>query len=243
MNSVLPYLLSALQEYGYLALWLSAFIGAVGIPLPNTLLLAAAGAFAAFGNFNMEVLFLVSLAGFVAGDSCSYWIGRLWGSKVLHWLETSHKLRFIQPQMLVRARLYFHRRGSWAIFFSRFLVSAFGSAINLLAGAELYPYRKFLLYGVAGKILGALLPLLLGYIFATSWRAVGDLLGTSSIFVLIFLCVLFFSYLALNKFRRSYQARKRQQTPREETQLEVSVASNHLPGSDATSPSSSHLPL
>lgn len=241
LNNLLPYLLSALQEYGYPILWLSIFIGAVGVPLPNTLLLLAAGAFAALGDFNLLALFLVSLSGFVAGDSCSYWIGRLWGSKVLLWLETSNKARFFKPQTIARSRSYFYRLGGWAIFLSRFLVSALGGAINLLAGAELYPYRLFFLYELAGKILGSLLPLVLGYIFAASWRAVGDILGSSSIFILAFLSVLFFSYLALSKFRRSRRAGRQQR--HHEDPVDVSVASPRLSGSDAPSPTSSNLPL
>jgi len=243
MNDILPYLLRELQEYGYPIVWLSVFIGAIGIPLPNTLLLLAAGAFAALGNLNLVGLFLVSLSAFVAGDSGSYWIGRIWGSKVLNWLETSTRVHWINPQTIARSRIYFHRRGGWAIFFSRFLVSAFGGAINLLAGAELYPYRQFFLYELAGKILGSLLPLVLGYIFTTSWRFVGDILGTSSIFVLAIIIVLFLSYLAISWFRRARQADKLRQAPLQEAQLEISVAASHLPGSEIINSSSSNLPL
>ena len=47
MSALLPYLVNWLQEYGYPALWGLVFVGAAGIPLPITLLLLAAGAFAA----------------------------------------------------------------------------------------------------------------------------------------------------------------------------------------------------
>lgn len=185
-NSLLPYLLTLLQEYGYPILWLSIFIGALGIPLPNTLVLLAAGAFAALGNFNFAVLLVVAVSAFVAGDNGSYWIGRRWGSRLLAWLEG----RLIKPRTVARSRLYFHRLGGWAIFFSRFLISALGGEINLLAGAELYPYRRFLVYDIAGEALGTLLPLGLGYIFGASWVAVGDMLGSLSFFVLTLLLVL-----------------------------------------------------
>jgi membrane protein DedA with SNARE-associated domain len=36
--------------------------------------------------------------------------------------------------------------------------------MNLLAGAESYPFRSFLLYDVTGETLGAVIPLSLGYI-------------------------------------------------------------------------------
>lgn len=202
MNTLLPYLLTWLQEYGYPILWLSVFIGAVGIPLPNSLVLLAAGAFAALGDFNFALLALISISAFVAGDNTSYWIGRRWGSKVLTWSEG----RLIQPQTLARSRSSFERLGGWAVFISRFLVSALGGAINLLAGAELYPYRRFLAYDLAGETLGALLPLTLGYVFGASWDVVGDLLGSFSLFVLALLAALVLGHQTWRLFRRMRQA-------------------------------------
>jgi membrane-associated protein len=201
-NSFLPYLLTLLQEYGYPILWLSICIGALGIPLPNTLILLAAGAFAALGNFNFALLLVVAVSAFVAGDNGSYWIGRRWGSRLLAWLEG----RLVKPHTIERSRHYFHRLGGWAIFFSRFLLSALGGEINLLAGAELYPYRRFLVYDIAGETLGALLPLGLGYIFGASWVAVGDMLGSLSLFVFTLLIVLALGYQTLRllvRMRRS----------------------------------------
>lgn len=200
MNTILPYLLTLLQEYGYPILWLSVFIGALGIPLPNTLVLLAAGAFAAAGDFNFALLLLVSISAFVAGDNCSYWIGRRWGSKLLAHLEKSGRL--LKPQTLARSRAYFHRLGGWAIFCSRFLVSALGGALNLLAGAEIYPYRRFLVFDIGGESLGALLPLSLGYIFGASWGLVGDILGSFSYFFVALMIALVLGFQAVRLLLR-----------------------------------------
>jgi membrane-associated protein len=217
-NSFLPYLLTLLQEYGYPILWLSIFVGALGIPLPNTLILLAAGAFAALGNFNFAVLLVVAVSAFVAGDNGSYWIGRRWGSRLLAWLEG----RLVKPRTIERSRLYFHRLGGWAIFFSRFLLSALGGEINLLAGAELYPYRRFLVYDIAGETLGALLPLGLGYIFGASWVAVGDMLGSLSFFVFTLLIVLVLAYQTMRLLMRMRRA----------AQLKRASANGRAPGEE-----------
>jgi membrane-associated protein len=197
MSNLMPYVLTLLQEYGYPILWLSIFIGALGIPLPNTLVLLAAGAFAALGEFDFAMLLVVAISAFVGGDNASFWIGRRWGSKVLHWLEG----RLIMPQTLERSRGYFDRLGGWAIFSSRFLVSALGGAINLLAGAGLFPYRRFLVYDIAGETLGALLPLTLGYVFGASLDAVGDVLGSLSYFIVALLVALVLGYQTLRLYR------------------------------------------
>ena len=243
MNNILPFLLTWLQEYSYPILWLSVFVGALGIPLPNTLVLLAAGAFAAFGDFNFAWLAVVSITAFVAGDNGSYWIGRAWGSRVLDWLETSGKVRFIKPQTIARSRVYFNRRGGWAIFLSRFLTSALGGVINLLAGAELYSYKRFLAYDISGEALGALIPLGLGYIFGTSWEAVGEILGSFSVFILAALVVLFLSYQVVRMFKLARKQRALQQEARSAEPLAVSTVSSSLPSSEQASPSSGNLLL
>lgn len=244
MNNLVPYLLTLLQEYGYPILWLSVFIGAIGLPLPNTLVLLAVGAFAALGDFNFALLVIVALSAFVMGDNVSYWIGRRWGSKVLRWMEG----RLIKFQTLERSRVYFDRLGGWAIFSSRFLVSALGGAINLLAGAELYPYRRFLAYDIAGEVVGTLLLLTLGYIFGASWDAVGDVLGSFSLFIVALLVALVLGYQTLRLFRRwrKIALAKRvlgQPEPVYENPLDVSAVLPGLSASEAPPSSAGDLPL
>ena len=203
MSVFLTALLGFMQVYGYPALWVSIFIAAVGVPLPISLVLLAAGAFAALGDFNIVLLALISISASVAGDSLGYGIGRLWGSKVADWLEHSKMgRRFFKPHAVARSRLYFQKRGGWAIFFSRFLVAALGGIVNLLSGTELYPYPYFLLFDILGETLGAIIPLLLGFAFGASWDAIGDILGTSSLLVLGLLVVMYLSLRLLRYARR-----------------------------------------
>ncbi len=192
MSTFLPTLINWLQQYGYPALWLSVFVAAIGVPLPVTLVLLAAGAFAALGDFNFVFLAGITITASVSGDSLGYLVGRQVGTKMLEWLEVERRFYLISPQAVSHSRLYFRKRGAWAIFLSRFLVSALGGAINLLAGAEIYPYPRFLFYDTSGQALGALIPLALGYAFGASWEAVGDILGTVSLFVLALLVAIYF---------------------------------------------------
>jgi membrane-associated protein len=191
VSNLLTLSLTFLQTYGYIALWITVYVAAVGIPIPITLLLLAAGAFAALGDFNLALLFFISFSALICGDNTGYWIGRIWGSKALNWIERSKRWnRLIPPQRIVQSRQYFRHRGGWAIFLSRFLFSALGGIINLLSGSELYPYRYFLLFDSSGEALGAIIPLMLGYVFGASWEAVGDILGYSSFLILSLLVVI-----------------------------------------------------
>ncbi len=204
MSALLPNLIDWLQQYGYPALWLFVFIAAVGIPLPASLVLLASGAFAALGDFNVFVLGIIAVTAAVGGDNVGYFIGRRWGSKVLLWLQRPRWQRLISPRNFARAQAYFQKRGGWAVFLTRFLFSALGGITNLLAGAELYPYRRFLCADITGEATGAAIALLLGYLFGASWEAVGNILGAVSLLAFALLAVIFLVYYLI---RLAQQAR------------------------------------
>jgi membrane-associated protein len=203
MSTILPFLINWLQEFGYPALWLVIFVASVGVPLPISLVLLAAGAFAALGDFNLLLLIFIATSASVCGDNVGYFIGRRWGTKALDWLGQSRMLRVVSPQTVTRSREYFKLRGGWAIFLSRFLFSGLGGVINLLAGADPYPYRRFLLYDVIGELIGAVNALLLGYVFGASWEEIGDVLGAFSGLTLALLVVILIAALLIKMLQRA----------------------------------------
>jgi membrane-associated protein len=190
MSAWLPGLLTEIHTYGYLAVWLILFIAAVGVPLPVDLLLLAAGALSAGGHFNILLLALFAVSGSVGGDHLGYGIGRWWGHRLLTWLERSPHWHVLAERVIVPAQAYFAQRGGWAIFLSRCLVSGLGGEINLLAGADCYAYRRFVLADVTGETLGAVIPLSLGYVSGARWKEVGNEWGLASLGALAALLLL-----------------------------------------------------
>jgi len=234
MSILLPTLLNSVQQYGYAALWLAIFIAAVGVPLPVSLVLLAAGAFSALGDFNVFILALVVASASICGDNLGYFIGRLWGRKLLDRLERVPRRRFFSPRAVTRARAYFARRGGWAVFLSRFLVSGLGGAINLLAGSSLYPYRRFLLADIGGETLEAVIPLGLGFVFGASWEPVGSLRGDISFLVVVLLAIVILSVYLVRTLHRASMATSNQCQP-------TILADQRLPDALPQSRKSGHL--
>ncbi|HEY3993882.1 MAG TPA: VTT domain-containing protein, partial [Ktedonobacteraceae bacterium] len=202
MNS---FFITALHQYGYPALWAIIFLAAIGAPISGNLLLYAAGAFAAFDDFNLFVLFIVAVSAAVMGDCVGYFIGWKLGNPLLVWLEKKKRWRFVSLNALARGRTYFRQRAAWAVFISRFFLVVLGGPINWFAGAERYPFRRFLVWDVSGQILGAIIPLSIGYVFAESWGEAEGILGAFSSVVLALLATLWVSMALVRKIR----ARKR----------------------------------
>lgn len=238
------FVVEALQHFGYPALWLIIFVAAVGAPISGNLLLYAAGAFAAFGDFNVFILFPVALSAAVAGDNLGYYIGRRAGTSLLAWFARQKRFRFITPQNLARGRAYLKKRTGWAIFLTRWLIVVLGGPINFLAGIDEYPYTNFLLWDIGGQALGAFIPLALGYIFAESWEEVADILGDFSGLLLALLIALAIVALVVRRVRRNRKAKAEAASAAEESMLPVSDApslNGALPD-DASPPLPNALP-
>src|SRR5438128_10907595 len=91
------FFISALQHYGYPALWSIVFVAAAGAPISGSLLLFAAGAFAALGDLSIFILFPVALSAAVMGDNLGYFIGRGVGTALVPWLGRQNHFRWIRP--------------------------------------------------------------------------------------------------------------------------------------------------
>src|SRR5260221_1084076 len=99
MSSLLSILLHELHQYGYPVLWLIIFMAAVGLPLPASLVLLAAGAFAAHGYFNIAMLVVITIIPSSCGRNQANLIGIRWGGKQLpfHVDPIRHQYTYTHP--------------------------------------------------------------------------------------------------------------------------------------------------
>ncbi len=229
------FLIEALQHYGYPALWLIVFVAAAGAPISGSLLLAAAGAFAAVGDFNIFILFPLAVSAAVLGDNLTYFIGRRVGLPLLAWLERQKRFRWISPQNVERGREYFRKRTGWAIFLTRFLVVVLGGSINLLAGLEEYPYQKFLFWDVSGQILGAAISLGIGYLFTESWEDVVGLFGAFSALLLAILVTGIITLILVRRVRQQQSRARAASAGAANVSSVASVEEPDVPSSQETS--------
>lgn len=161
--------LDLLLNYGPVALALVFFFGALGLPIPSTALLLAAGALARIGLVDAPITAILALVGAVLGDAASYLLIRLGFTPLLGRLEGSASWH--------RAERAFERWGKLAILFSRFLVTPLSLPVNMIAGAVRYPFAGFLLLCAIGEVAWVALFGGLGYLFAGSWRKIGGAAG------------------------------------------------------------------
>ena len=133
----------------------------VGFFLPGDSLLITAGLVAATGALDIWLLNAVLAAAAIVGDSVGYAIGARIGPR----LFTREKSWLFNPRHVERTREFYARHGAKTIVIARF-VPIIRTFAPVVAGVGQMPYRRFLIYNVAGG---------LGWVLSMTWA--GYLLG------------------------------------------------------------------
>lgn len=140
-------LLALVPEYGALLLGLATYLSCLAVPLPSSLLMLAAGAFIASGDLAPAPVALAALGGAVAGDQTGYALGRWIGAP----LRARLTRRPATAHLVAQAEFRLHAAATPAVFFTRWLFSALGPYVNLLAGAARLPHARFTLAAAGGE--------------------------------------------------------------------------------------------
>lgn len=146
--------------YGILFLIIFAETGFVVTPfLPGDSLLFAAGAFAAKGDLDPHLVFLLLAVAAFFGDSVNYFIGKRIGHKA--WQMNN---RFIKREHLEKTHKFYEKHGGKTIIFARFfpIIRTFAPFV---AGIGEMEYKKFITYNAVGGVLWVALFVYMGYFF------------------------------------------------------------------------------
>ncbi|HPE24971.1 DedA family protein [Albidovulum sp.] len=168
------WLLALLPDYGLWILALATYLSCLAVPMPASLLMLAAGGFAAAGDFALSQAMGAALAGAVAGDQTGFAIGRFGGRTLLARIERQGK----RAALVARARALLARGFLAAVFLSRWLVSPAGPWVNLAAGAAGHGWARFTAAGVAGELVWVGLYTGMGHLFVGNLQAAEDLIGS-----------------------------------------------------------------
>ena len=163
------FLLTQVINYGTPILGAIVFIGAMGPPLPATLIVIAVGAFCKQGFLAWHTTGLITLACVVAGDSLSYAMGYYARERVVR--------RFGSSERWAQAESTFDRWGGMSVLLTRFLITGLSVPVNLIAGTSAFPFRRFFLYDLFGEAIWVFGYGGLGYLFGTQWELIGEFIS------------------------------------------------------------------
>lgn len=179
MSDLNDLLLTGLLNYGSVLLGGTLFLAALGLPLPATMMLLAAGAFSQQGIVDVQTGGIAAALGAVAGDACSYMLGRYGWERVAHQPVLAKVHASLGPQS--QASRIFRRWAGWSVLITRFALTPLALPVNLLAGSTQYPWTRFMAIVVLGECLWVAIFFGLGRQFAKQWESLSqiasDLIG------------------------------------------------------------------
>jgi membrane-associated protein len=163
------FLLTQVINFGTPLLGFILLLGALGFPIGASVVVIAAGAFSQQGILDWPSAILIGLVGAVIGDMLSYSMG--------HYAKGWTQQRFGSSPAWVNASESFQNNAGWAIFLTRWLITAIAIPTNLIAGGSGYKFSHFLLYDVVGELTWIVLYGGLGYWFGSQWELVYDFIS------------------------------------------------------------------
>lgn len=200
-EDIIAKLVLTLQQHSVLTLlfvFLVAFSESliiIGLIVPGAILMILIGALIAMDALEFWPTVFFAVAGAVAGDSLSFWLGKRYQNKLLQlWPLSKH------PDILVRANHFFDRHGVKSIILSRF-IGPLRPVIPAIAGTTRMPLKTFITTNVGSAMIWAPLYLLPGLLFGLSIEMAGEF-ASKFIFLIIFLLIVIF--LSLWSIQRLY---------------------------------------
>ena len=157
-----------LRDWGALGVFLGIIATGMGFPMPEELPVVLGGVLVHNTNAadpRWWIMLLACVCGVVVGDTCLYFIGRIWGVRLL-------KLAFIRKRLMPPERLEhisqnFDKYGVKILLFAR-LTPGIRAAIFIAAGITKLPILKFLFADGIYAIPGVTILFMLGYWFTDS---------------------------------------------------------------------------
>jgi membrane protein DedA with SNARE-associated domain len=136
----------------YLTIFLAALLEAIpiaGSVIPGTTIILALSALVPGGELRLQWVLLAAIIGAVLGDGGAYWIGHRQKREILTtWPFSSY------PRLVAQSEAFFHRFGTLAIFFARF-VAPIRAVVPITAGALDVPPVRFYAVNIPAIVLWA----------------------------------------------------------------------------------------
>ena len=158
-------LLDWIAAYGVIVVFIIVMLESAGVPMPGETALVSAAIYAGTTHrMDITTLIAAAAAAAIIGDNIGYWVGRRFGFNFL--LRNGHYVHLTHPRLKMGQYLFL-RHGGKIVFFGRF-IAFLRTFAALLAGVNLYDWRRFLLFNALGGIGWALVFGLGGFLLGRS---------------------------------------------------------------------------
>ncbi len=185
-------ILSIMNAYGYLGVFLLIMIENVFPPIPSEVILLFGGFMTTYSKLSIVGMIVASTLGSLFGAIILYYIGKIFNKDRLKKIISGKlgKILRLKASDIDKADSWFDNKGNKTVFFCRF-VPLIRSLISIPAGMSEMPILKFIIYTVVGSLIWNAVLIIVGSIVGENWTSILNILDTYSHVVVILLAIIF----------------------------------------------------
>jgi membrane protein DedA with SNARE-associated domain len=189
-------LITFMNDYGYLVLFLSLILGILALPIPIEALMGYAGFLSYKGQLNWFLCLLAAGAGCTLGMIFAYLIGFKLG---MPFFEKYGKRLHLGPERMNSTSIWFKKYGNKLLIIALF-IPGIRHLTGYFSGITRLPFRIFTFYSAFGSIIWVSTFILLGKLLGPKWQVFHEvikkyvILGSIILGVIITLVFLFRRY-------------------------------------------------
>ena len=162
------WIISIMEQLGYLGIALLMFLDNVFPPIPSELIMPSAGFTASQGQLLLSGVIIAGCIGSLFAAAVLYGVGRLIPhAKLFQWVDLYGKYLFIKTTDVETSLEWFEKHGHKIVFFGR-MIPAVRSLISIPAGMSRMPFWKFMLYSGLGTIIWTTFLACIGFYFGNN---------------------------------------------------------------------------
>ncbi|MGZ7150176.1 DedA family protein [Bacillus sp. BC08] len=152
-------LLSYIEQYGYWALFFCLWLGIIGMPIPDEMIVMSGGFVSSLGILSVIPAFVLTYLGVVSGLSLGYILGKIFGTKVLDKLTKKKKAKY-----LLKSQQMVEKYGHYALVTSYF-IPVVRHIVPYLVGMNNMSFKTYALYSYTTGFVWTFVYFVLGSVF------------------------------------------------------------------------------
>jgi membrane protein DedA with SNARE-associated domain len=190
-------LLGFIEQYGYFALFFSLWLGIIGMPLPDEMIVMSGGFLSSLEKMVVWKSFLLTYLGVVSGLSLGYFLGKIFGHRVLDKLIKKNKAKY-----LVKSKELLNKYGRFALVLSYF-IPIVRHILPYLVGMNNMPFKTYALFSYTTGFVWTLMYFTLGLLFGSQMEVISMLATKYGIYFGIFSVIISsFYYFYIRKLKK-----------------------------------------
>ncbi|NMD70009.1 DedA family protein [Bacillus sp. DNRA2] len=151
-------LLIYIHQYGYVALFFCLWLGIVGMPIPDEMIVATGGFVSSMGMLKLVPAFMITYLGVVSGLSLGFVLGRILGKKVVDRVMKRKAKYYIKAEEITQ------KYGNIALIVSYF-IPVVRHIVPYIVGMNKMTFKRYSIYSYSTALVWTMIYFILGFTF------------------------------------------------------------------------------